>query len=207
MTASEEIVLSDQGSFVSLIDRLRRGDNDAARSLLDRYEPVLRRIVAMRLMDRKLRGAVDTEDICQSVLGSFFVRLGLGQYEIVDESDLLRLLATMVRNKVVSKKRRRTLEKREDIQINIKERLEGNRAFSESTPSQSISYEELVREAEGMLSPEERELIALRKQGIGWIEIGSRLGEDPECLRKRMARTMDLVIEQLGLDEMRRGKK
>jgi len=199
--------LSDQSSFVSLIDRLRRGDNEAARSLLTRYEPVLRRIVAMRLLDRKLRGIVDTEDICQSVLGSFFVRLGLGQYEIVDESDLLRLLATMVRNKVVSKKRRRTLEKREDVQIFIKDRMTENRAGSETTPSATLSYEELVREAEGLLSPEERQLIALRKQGVGWIEIGNRLGEDPECLRKRMARTMDLVIEQLGLDEIRRGKK
>jgi RNA polymerase sigma factor (sigma-70 family) len=193
--------LSDQNSFSSLIERLRRGDNEAARSLLLRYEPVLRRIVAMRLMDRKLRGVVDTEDICQSVMGSFFVRLGLGQYEIIDESDLLRLLATMVRNKVVSKKRRRTLEKREDVQSLIKERLERNRAGSETSPSKWLIYEELVREAEGMLSPDERELIALRKQGIGWNEIGSRLGEDPECLRKRMSRTMDLVIEQLGLEE------
>jgi DNA-directed RNA polymerase specialized sigma24 family protein len=199
--------LSDQSSFVSLIERLRGGDNEAARLLLARYEPVLRRIVAIRLLDRKLRGIVDTDDICQSVLGSFFVRLGLGQYEIADESDLLRLLATMVRNKVVSKKRRRMLEQREDVQVYIKERMEENRAGSETTPSQSLTYQELLREAEGMLSPEERELIALRKQGYGWIEIGSRLGEDPECLRKRMARTMDLVIEQLGLDEIRRGKK
>jgi DNA-directed RNA polymerase specialized sigma24 family protein len=199
--------LSDPSSFVSLIERLRRGDNEAARTLLARYEPVLRRIVAMRLLDRKLRGVVDTEDICQSVLGSFFVRLGLGQYEIAEESDLLRLLATMVRNKVVSKKRRRTLEQRDDVQITLKERMAENRAVSESSPSACLTYEELLREAEGMLSPKERELIALRKQGLGWIEIGCRLSEDPECLRKRMARTMDLVIEQLGLDEIRRGKK
>jgi RNA polymerase sigma factor (sigma-70 family) len=199
--------LSDQSSFISLIERLRRGDNEAARSLLTRYEPALRRIVAMRLMDRKLRAVVDTEDICQSVLGSFFVRLGLGQYEITDESDLLRLLATMVRNKVVSKKRRRSLETRDDVQVSLKERLAENRAGSESSPSEWLAYEELIREAEGMLSPDERHLIALRKQGIGWNEIGNRLGEDPECLRKRMGRTMDLVIEQLGLDEMRRGKR
>lgn len=199
--------MSDESSFVSLIERVRRGDNDAARSLLDRYEPVLRRIVAMRLLDRKLRGVVDTEDICQSVLGSFFVRLGLGQYEIDDENDLLRLLATMVRNKVVSKKRRRSLETREDVRLSIQERMGVNRAGSETTPSKSLTYEELVRAAEGMLSSEERELISLRQQGIGWIEIGTRLGAQPECLRKRMARTMDLVIEQLGLDEMRRDKK
>jgi hypothetical protein len=99
------------------------------------------------------------------------------------------------------------LENRSDVRVNIKERMEENRAVSETTPSKSLSYEELVREAEGLLTPEERELIALRKQGYGWIEIGSRLGEDPECLRKRMARTMDLVIEQLGLEETRRGKK
>lgn len=199
--------MNDQESFARLIEQLRQGDNDAARMLLLRYEPALRRIVAMRLMDRKLRGVVDTEDICQSVLGSFFVRLGLGQYEIIDESDLLRLLATMVRNKVVSKKRRRTLETRDDVRFRLNERLAANRAGSEQTPSAWLVYDELVRVAEGMLSPDERQLIALRKQGLAWNEIGLRLGDDPECLRKRLSRTVDQVIEQLGLEEMHRGKK
>ena len=191
--------MSDQNSFVTLIERLRQGDNDAARSLLAKYETVLRRIVAVRLLDRRLRGAADSEDICQSVLGSFFVRLRLGQYEIADESDLLRLLATMVRNKVASKKRRRTLEKREAVLAYLRKRIEENKTGSEPSPSEWLTYVELVRKAEELLSPEERALISLRKQGIGWFEIGTRLGEDPECLRKRMARAMDLVIDQLGL--------
>jgi RNA polymerase sigma factor (sigma-70 family) len=199
--------LSNQNTFATLIERLRSGDNDAARSMLVRYEPALRRIIAMRLMDRKLRGIIDAEDICQSVFGSLFVRLGLGEYEIDDESDLLRLLATMVRNKVVSKKRRRTLEKRDDIRACLHERQAENRTGSEESPSALLVYDEMLRAAERLILPEERELIALRKQGVAWNDIATRLGDDPERLRKRMARTVDLVIEQLGLDEMNRGKK
>ncbi|HEV3440634.1 MAG TPA: sigma-70 family RNA polymerase sigma factor [Gemmata sp.] len=199
--------MNDHNSFATLIERLRAGDNDAARSLLTRYEPALRRIVAMRLMDRKLSGLVDAEDICQSVFGSFFVRLGLGQYEIGNESDLLRLLATMVRNKVVSKKRHRSLEKRDDVRVCLNERQAENTIGSQASPSESLIYEDLMRAAEGLISTEERELIALRKQGFGWGEIANRLGDDPERLRKRLARTVDLVIDQLGLDEVRRGKR
>lgn len=199
--------MSDSVSFSTLIERLRAGDNEAACSLLARYEPALRRIVAMRLMDRKLRGVADAEDICQSVFGSFIVRLGLGQFEIRNESDLLKLLSTMVRNKVVSKKRHRLLENRDDVQVCLSERSTENQIGAQATPSESLVYEELVRTAEGLISSEERELIALRKQGLGWNEIANRLGDDPERLRKRLARTVDFVIEQLGLDEVRRGRK
>lgn len=193
-------MLSEPDSFAELIDRLRRGDNDAARAILARYEPALKRIIGMRLMDRKLRGLVETDDICQSVFGSFFVRLGLGQYELDSESDLLRLLATMVRNKVVSKQRRRALEDRDDVRSLINERQ--NRAGSQETPSECVVFEDLVKAAERLIAPGDRELIALRKQGMGWNAIATKLGDDPERLRKRLARTVDFVIEQLGLDDV-----
>jgi RNA polymerase sigma factor (sigma-70 family) len=196
--------LGEPKTFESLIEQLRRGDHEAARVLLQRYEPALRRIASLRLMDRRLRGLVDHDDICQSVFGSFFVRLALGQYELTNESDLLRLLATMVRNKVASKQRRRVLEHREDVRLRLDRKQVETQARVES-PSQCLVFDELIRVAEGMLSPEERELIALRKQGVGWQEIADRMGDDPERLRKRLARTADLVIEQLGLEETRRG--
>ena len=196
----ENTVLSESDSFAALIDRLRRGDNEAARTLLARYEPALRRIIGMRLMDRKLRGRVEAEDICQSVFGSFFVRLGLGQYELDNESDLLRLLATMVRNKVVSKQRHRALEDREEVRTLLNQRQK--QAGAQETPSECVVYEDLLKAADRLIAPGDRELIALRKQGMAWNDIANKLNDDPERLRKRLARTVDFVIEQLGLDDV-----
>ncbi len=146
--------MAEPNSFATLIERLRSGDHEAARSLLIRYEPALRRIAALRLMDRRLRGFVDHDDICQSVFGSFFVRLALGQYELADENDLLRLLATMVRNKVVSKQRRRGREQREDVRRDLDRKLAENQARVES-PSHWLVFDELIRAAEGLFSTRE----------------------------------------------------
>jgi RNA polymerase sigma factor (sigma-70 family) len=195
--------VTENDTFVALIERLRTGDHEAARLLVEQYEPVLRRIVAVRLMDRKLQRLVDADDICQSVLGSFFVRTALGQYALAGEADLLKLLATMVRNKIASKERRRVLEKREERQIAVDELA---RHGTGPAPSEQLVFDELLREADRLLSPDERELIALRKQGLEWSEVAARLGGRPEGLRKRFARTVDLVVQKLGLNEVARDR-
>ena len=93
--------------FQVLLARVRRGDQDAAAELVRTYGPVLQRMIRVRLADPRLRRLHGDSDIFQSVMGSFFVRAALGQYEITGPEDLLRLLAVMVRNKVADKARRR----------------------------------------------------------------------------------------------------
>ena len=65
-----------------------------------RYEPAIRRAARVRLVDTRLNRLLDSMDICQSVLASFFVRTALGQFELETPDQLLKLLATMTRNKL-----------------------------------------------------------------------------------------------------------
>ena len=67
----------------------------AAAELVRHYEPAIRRAVRVRLVDTRLNRLLDSMDICQSVMASFFVRAALGQYELNTPDQLLRLLATM----------------------------------------------------------------------------------------------------------------
>src|ERR1700722_15375085 len=89
--------------FVELIQRVRAGDQEAASELVRRFEPAIRRAVRVRLVDDRLRRTFDSMDVCQSVLGSFFVRAAMGQFELEKSDQLLKLLATMVRNKVAER--------------------------------------------------------------------------------------------------------
>jgi len=50
-----------------LLDGVRRGDAQAAGSLLERHREALRRMIAMRL-DRRIQGRVDASDVVQDVL-------------------------------------------------------------------------------------------------------------------------------------------
>ncbi|MBV8676698.1 MAG: hypothetical protein JO355_05950 [Planctomycetaceae bacterium] len=67
-------------SFAEFIRRIRAGDKRAAAELVERYEPVLRRVVRVRLRNPRLRRLIESVDICQSVFASFFVRTVLGQW-------------------------------------------------------------------------------------------------------------------------------
>src|SRR3954447_5404398 len=92
--------------FAELIRRARHGDPQAARELIGKYEPAIRREARLRLGPR-LRPQFDSMDLCQSVLGSFFVRIAAGQYDFESPGHLMRLLITMTRNKVREKARKR----------------------------------------------------------------------------------------------------
>ena len=106
---------SEASDFDDLIRRVRAGDEAAAAGLVRRYEPAIRRAVRIRLADTRLARAFDSMDVCQSVLASFFVRAALGQYELDTPDQLLRLLATITRNKLADQARKQRVDRRENL--------------------------------------------------------------------------------------------
>ena len=70
------------------------------------------------------------------------------------------------------------------------------------TPSQPVAARELLREVNRRLSPEERQLVEWRSQGLTWDEIAARLGGSAEALRKKLTRALDRVTAELGVDEI-----
>ena len=74
--------MSELRSFEELLQQVRAGDQEAARQLVQRYEPAIRRAVRFRLADSRLARLMDSMDICQSVLASFFLRAAAGQYDL-----------------------------------------------------------------------------------------------------------------------------
>jgi DNA-directed RNA polymerase specialized sigma24 family protein len=72
------------------------------------------------------------------------------------------------------------------------------------TPSQQVAARELLHQARQRLSAEERRLLELRQEGRGWDEVAALVGGNPEALRKRLARAVERVAGELGLDEVTR---
>ena len=85
---------------MEFIQRIRRGDQEAARLLVQSYERELRITARVTLADARLRQILDSMDVCQSIFANFFARAIAGQFELETPEHLLRLLADMVRNKV-----------------------------------------------------------------------------------------------------------
>jgi RNA polymerase sigma-70 factor (ECF subfamily) len=197
--------MSDDMSFQDLMRRVRGGDSDAATDLVRRYEPAIRRVVRLRLTDGRLRRAFDSMDVCQSVFGSFFARAAMGQYDLDNPDQLLKLLAQMARHKVTDRMRRERAERRDLARLEEDSRAGREVAAGGASPSQQVAWQELLVEVRKRLTAEEMELADLRAQGREWADIARERGESAEALRKRLARGLDRVVGQLGLDEAGHG--
>ena len=84
-------------------------------------------------------------DIGQSVMGSFFLRAALGEYDLDRPEDLIRLLISMTRNKVIDAMRQRMQTAKYDVDREYS--LDSTRAPRPSHPFHSapISLDELTQ--------------------------------------------------------------
>ncbi|HEV3122363.1 MAG TPA: sigma-70 family RNA polymerase sigma factor [Isosphaeraceae bacterium] len=187
-------------SFQSLVLRVRAGDEAAAEEIVRRYEPAIRRAVRVRLRDPRLRRLIESVDICQSVFASFFVRTALGQFDLESPEQLLRLLATIARNKLANQANRERAGRRDLRRVEHAAAL-GNYPAPGSTPSHHLAARELLSLARGRMSAEERMILDRREQGQGWAEIAAELGGTPDAWRVRLARAGARVTQQLGLED------
>jgi RNA polymerase sigma-70 factor (ECF subfamily) len=188
-------------SFEELIRRVRAWDQEAAAELVRRYEPAIRRAVRFRLADARLGNLFDSMDICQSVLRSFFVRAASSQYDLETPEQVLKLLKAMARNKLAFQARKQHSLRRDNRRASTIGD-EGSRLVAPGdSPSTPIVVRDLQEEIRRRLTPDEWQLLDLRKQGHDWAAIAAQVGGGAESLRKKLARAIDRVAQELGLDD------
>ena len=191
--------MADSESFADFIRRLRAGDEQAAIELVERYERVIRCEARLRLTDPRLGRLLDSVDISQSVLASFFVRASAGEYDLSRPEDLMRLLVRMARNKVASQARRQKARAPDRLRVEA-ENIEAT-VGGATDMARLVAGRDLLEEVRRRLSPEERQIANLRGQGRSWPEVAAELGGTPEARRKQLTRALDLIAHQLGLEE------
>ncbi len=187
-------------SFEDLLRRIRAGEAEAATELVHRFEPVIRVEVRRRLNDPYLNRVLDSGDVCQSVLASFFVRAAAGQYELDSSDDLLKLLLSMARKKVASQARRQRTQSRDSRRV-----VGGSEALDAledgPSPATLVASKELFEKCCALLSPEEHQLVELRAAGHTWPQIADAVGGQAQARRRQLERALDRVSQQLGLED------
>jgi RNA polymerase sigma factor (sigma-70 family) len=199
---AEELELSEGNHFRNLVARVRDRDEAAAAELVRLYEGAIRRVVRIHLRDKQMRRVLDSMDVCQSVLASFFVRTVLGQYELETPEELLNLLTSIARNKVANQCNRLRARRR-DIRrgFSLAHSAEGASDPSDD-PSEQASAREILERVRDRFDQEERYLADQRAMGRGWREITEELGGSAEALRKKLTRAVDRVMAELRLNEV-----
>src|SRR5207248_9233517 len=165
---TEDVNVTDEPIFEDQIRRVRAGDQDAATVLVRRYEPAIRRAVRFRLADARLGTLLDSMDICQSVLASFFMRAASGQYALETPEQLLKLLTAMAHNKLTSQARKQHAQRRDARRVGSVNQNEDQFVAADEGPSTVVAARDLLQEVHRRLPPDERRLLELKYQGCDW---------------------------------------
>jgi RNA polymerase sigma factor (sigma-70 family) len=190
--------MADDPSFADLIRRVRAGDQRAAAELVRTYEEAIHVVVRLRLAGTGLQRFVDSADISQSVLGDLFAGITAGRFELEKPAQLLRLVTTMVRNKITNHALHQQAARRDHRRL--REGLsEGDWVDPHPTPSRVVAWKELLQKLRGRLSPEEQQLADLKIAGHSWAEIAAIVGGSPDGVRVRLARAVRRADRALGL--------
>ena len=192
--------MPEENAFADFVRRIRAGDDQAAVELVRQFEPLIRTEVRMRLSDPRLYRLFDSMDICQSVLGSFFVRVAAGEYDLERPEQLVGLLVAITRNKLAFQVRKSHRQRRDVNRLAAVEVEEMDIAAAQDTPSQLASGKELLKVFRAKLTEEERLLADLRTQDSPWEEIALRVGGTPDGRRKQLTRAVERVSRELGLE-------
>ena len=146
-----------------LLQRFRKGEQDAATALYRRYALRLQRL-AEKKTDNRMASRVDPEGVVQSVFRTFFRRVSKGQYEVGDGDSLWNLLLVISLNKLkkeVTKQRtaKRDISKTFTLDDTDQRMVDSNE--DEAFWVLKMTIEELL----GELGESERRIIELRISG------------------------------------------
>jgi RNA polymerase sigma-70 factor (ECF subfamily) len=176
-------------SFADVMDRLRVGEEGAAREVFQRFAGRLIGL-ARRRLDARLLHKVDPEDVVQSVYKSFFLRHGEGQLDLGDWGGLWGLLVVITLRKCANQVKYHRRERRAAGREVSPEPAAGGSgpaweaADAEPTPAEAAVLAETVEALLRDLEPPEREIIELSLQGYTVQEIKERLGRAERTVRR-----------------------
>jgi RNA polymerase sigma factor (sigma-70 family) len=190
--------MAQSPDFADFLWRIRAGDADAARELVRRFEPVIRREVRLRMGDGRLNRAFDSQDVSQSVLASFFTRAASGEYELDRPDQLGRLLMTMARNRMVSRTRRERRLVRDVRRVLAEPRVLDNLTDRNPSPSEIVERKEQLDRLKAALTANEKQILELRALGFTWDEIATKLGGSGQARRMQLSRGLARTEQLLG---------
>jgi RNA polymerase sigma-70 factor, ECF subfamily len=197
--------MSENESFPELMDRLRSGEDEAAREVFARFAARLVGL-ARRHLDGRLAVKVDPEDVVQSAYKSFFIRQRDGTLEVGNWDGLWGVLTMITLRKCADRAAYYRADKR-----NVARELAGRPddsgagAAGEIALDRQPSPEEaavLAETVEALFAavddPDERANLELSLQGFTATEISESLGRAErsvrrlrERVRKRLERMRD----------------
>ena len=172
----------------AFLDRIRAGDEQAARELLARYEAQVR-LVVRRQLPRLLRSRFDSLDFLQSVWASFFVRFARARSSSRTRVTSSRSSPRWRRTRSSTSTDAPSAGSRTCIARNrfaSAGRLPGSSIADQDTASELAEANEAFGRLRDLLPADRREILGLKVEGLSSREIGERLGLSERTVRRAL---------------------
>ena len=191
----------------ALLQRLREGDADAEEALYMRYKPVVR----SRARTYFLVGA-DREDIIQEGMIGLYKAVcdyefdKQASFRVFAELCITRQIITAIKS--ATRKKHIPLNTYVSLSRPVYDDGESERTLIDvlqtarvSDPEEALigreSYEAIARDIETILSPLERQSLALYLQGLSYQQIAAALGRSTKCVDNAIQRVKKKLEERL----------
>lgn len=176
--------MSSEINFDGLMNRLRAGENDAARLVFDRYS---RRLIALAQahFGAMLARKADPEDVVQSAYKSFFIRHRDGGLDVEDWDGLWRMLTVITLRKVADRAEYFQAARRDAS----REATAGDDPTlaaldREPQPEEAAVFAETVERLFRDAADDERPILELSLQGYSAPEISEHLNRPERTIRR-----------------------
>ncbi len=166
----------------TLLERLTRGEMDAAGEVYRSFEPVLRVMVRRRLTPR-LRAKFDSMDVVQSAWADVLKGFSDQGWQFSDREHLRAYLARVTYNHLVNCCRRASL------MLEYEQPFEGDEQrgipnSAQPRPSELAQADELWDLLVGLCPQTHRNLLDLKRQGYTLAEIATKTGLHESSVRR-----------------------
>jgi DNA-directed RNA polymerase specialized sigma24 family protein len=179
----------DKGTVSGWIDDLKdpkRDKNSAAAGVWDRYYDALVRLAGGQL-GAGYRAAADNEDFALSALTSLFRGAAAGCFPRVENREQLeRLLATLVRRKVLRHVRNEDAKKRGGNRARADEGINMVADLSPAPEVVALAKDEVHRLFDLLADDSLREIAALKLEGYANAEIARRIGRNERTVERKL---------------------
>jgi RNA polymerase sigma factor (sigma-70 family) len=166
----------------TLLERLTRGEMDAAEEVFLTFEPVLRVMVRRRLTPR-LRAKFDSMDVVQSAWADVLKGFREEGWRFSNRDHLRAYLAKVTYNHFINNCRRhgRALVHEQPF---VDDSQSAGLGSAQPRPSEIAQADELWEVLIELCPPGHRELLKLKRQGFPLAEIASRTGLHESSVRR-----------------------
>lgn len=178
--------IENQRDFRAFRKRLGERSEEAARELIQRFEPMVMEVIRRRL-DRRLRRRFDSEDLSQEVWASFFSLPVNRLMAFENPRHLLAFLARVARNKALQKYYQQIQCQKFDLRREVLlSDLDPDLTpqMEQSSPEQLAMSNEVWRQLVGNLPQRHQQILSMLRDSYTHGEIADSLGISKKTVQR-----------------------